>query len=341
MNFWKFLNDQWWLFIGWFLFVVLTAFTIWLLPSVSLTLGDLSYLVLMQFIVLAVIVTLRYFLKLRWWKELTFKEGDSVLQNYLSAARSNEERLQQAFFNQVIQEHQATMEQVVENQEEQKDYIDSWVHEIKVPLAATQLLVHSIEFDIEDHKFTALENELTRIDEYVDQVLYVARLDSFAKDYLIQEVSLKQIIQPVIRSQANYFIQRKIRYAIEGEDQSVLTDAKWVAFIFRQLLSNAIKYTSAQGAITIHLVKKRKGVSLSIEDTGIGIPVEDLQRIFDKGFTGQNGRNEEIHSTGLGLYLAKNLANQLGIQLSASSVEGEGTTMTLFFPVLNYYQEER
>jgi len=78
-----------------------------------------------------------------------------------------------------------------------------------------------------------------------------------------------------------------------------------------------------------------------LKDTGIGIPVEDLGRIFDKGFTGSNGRNEEVHSTGLGLYLAKNLANQLGIHLSAASVEGEGTVMTLFFPVLNYYEDER
>ena len=341
MNFWKFLKDQSWLFSGWLLFVLFTGFTIWLLPNVTLAIGDLSYLILMQFVVLVIMVSFRYMFKLRWWKELTFKEGDSVLQNYLSAARSHEEQLQQDFFNQVIREHQMTMEQVVASQQEQKDYIDSWVHEIKVPLAATQLLVHSIEFDIDDHKFISLENELTRIDEYVDQVLYVARLDSFAKDYLIQEVSLKQLIQPVIRSQANYFIQRKIRYAIEGEDQSVLTDGKWVAFIFRQLLSNAIKYTPEQGSITIRIVKKRKGIALSLEDTGIGIPVEELGRIFDKGFTGSNGRNEEVHSTGLGLYLAKNLANQLGIHLSAASVEGEGTVMTLFFPVLNYYEDER
>ncbi|MGX7197477.1 two-component system sensor histidine kinase SapS [Enterococcus olivae] len=341
MNFWKYLKDQWWVFVGWFLFVLLTAFVIWLSPGVSLSWGTLGYLVLMQTVVLGVILVIHYMSKRRWWRELTFKEGDSVLQNYLSSARSEEEHLEQEFINQVIREHQETMEQVVTNQEEQKDYIDSWVHEIKVPLAATQLLLRSIEFDIADAKYLSLENELNRMDEYVDQVLYVARLDSFSKDYLIQETSLKKIIQPVLRSQANYFIQKNIRYAIEGDDQQVLTDGKWIGFILRQLLSNAIKYTSENGTIKIRLVKKRKGVQLELQDSGIGIPKEDMRRIFDKGFTGKNGRNDQKHSTGLGLYLAKNLASRLGVKLYAKSVAGQGTKMTLYFPMLSYYEEER
>ena len=115
----------------------------------------------------------------------------------------------------------------------------------------------------------------------------------------------------MIRSQANYFIQKNIRYEIVGEDHTVLTDAKWIAFIFNQLLSNAIKYTPDHG------------------------------NIIDKGFTGRNGRLSKTHSTGLGLYLAKNLAEKLGIHLTAESTEGKGTTMTLFFPILNFYNEKR
>lgn len=341
MNIWKYLNDQWWMFIGWFLFVVMTAFIIWLTPDVHLSVGTLGYLVLIQAVIFGIIVAIHYYSKKRWWNELTYKEGDSVLQQPLSIARNEEERLYQEFINQIIFEHQETMQEVLTSQEEQKDYIDSWVHEIKVPLAAMQLLLRSIEFDIEDDKFIAMENELLRMDEYVDQVLYVARLDSFSKDYLIRENSLKQIIQPVLRSQANYFIQKNIHFSIEGEDQQVLTDGKWIGFIFRQLLSNGIKYTPENGQIMIRISKKRKGVQLEIEDNGIGIPEEDMRRIFDKGFTGNNGRNDEIHSTGLGLYLAKNLAKQLGVKLYAKSTEGQGTKMTLFFPMLSYYEEER
>uniref|UniRef100_UPI00403F2707 two-component system sensor histidine kinase SapS n=1 Tax=Candidatus Enterococcus willemsii TaxID=1857215 RepID=UPI00403F2707 len=341
MTIWKYLKDQWWVFIGWFLFIVLTAFVIWLTPDVTLSIGTLGYLVLMQAVILGIILTIHYLSRRRWWHELTYKEGDSVLQKYLTSARTEEEKLHQAFINQVIREHQENMQQVVTNQEEQKDYIDSWVHEIKVPLAATQLLLRSVEFDLDDAKYVALENELLRIDEYVDQVLYVARLDSFTKDYLIRETSLKQLIQPVLRSQANYFIQKNIHFTVEGDDQQVLTDGKWISFIFRQLLSNAIKYTPVNGTITIQMIKKRQGIQLKLTDSGIGIPKEDLRRIFDKGFTGKNGRNAEVHSTGLGLYLAKNLASQLGVQLSVKSKVGQGTTMTLFFPMLSYYEEER
>ncbi|MFS1093834.1 ATP-binding protein, partial [Enterococcus faecalis] len=118
-------------------------------------------------------------------------------------------------------------------------------------------------------------------------------------------------------------------------------DAKWVAFIFNQLLSNAIKYTPDHGNIMVSIKKEAQGVSLSVKDSGIGIPEEDLKRIFDKGFTGENGRKTDMHSTGLGLYLAKNLAKELGIELTISSVVGEGTTVTLYFPLLSYYQENR
>ncbi|MBM9833416.1 sensor histidine kinase, partial [Enterococcus faecalis] len=114
---------------------------------------------------------------------------------------------------------------------------------------------------------------------------YVARLDSFSKDYLVQEISLKAVIQPVLRSQANYFIQKNLHYAVEGEDQQVLTDEKWLGVIFRQLVSNAVKYTPQNGQLTIRIEKDAQGTYRHLQDSGIGIPKEDMRRIFDKGFT--------------------------------------------------------
>lgn len=149
-----------------------------------------------------------YLSKRRWWGKLADIQKTSPLQNYLSGGRTEEEKLVEEYINQLIREHQEVMQSAISNQQDQKDYIDSWVHEIKVPLSASKLLVRSIEFDIDDQKYTLLENELSKIDEYVEQVLYYARLDSFSRDYLIQEYGLKGIIQPVIRSQANYFIQK-------------------------------------------------------------------------------------------------------------------------------------
>lgn len=233
------------------------------------------------------------------------------------------------------------LEQLLASQKDQKDYMDSWIHEIKVPLAAVDLILNSIEFDIPDDKFILLQNEIQQIDEYVEQILYYSRSDEFVNDYLIQEYSLKKIIQPIIRSQANYFIQKNLQLTLAEQDAKVLTDAKWIEFIFRQLLSNAIKYTPDHGQINIEIEARNGGIALILQDSGIGIPSEDLGRIFDKGFTGENGRKAQQHSTGLGLYLAKTLASKLGVELSAESTVNKGTTMTLFFPRLDYYHEER
>ncbi|EOH92692.1 two-component system sensor histidine kinase SapS [Enterococcus villorum] len=341
MNFFKYLKDQWSLILGWLFFVILTAFVMWLAPNITVDWSTIGYLALIQSVFLLVYLLVHYLNKRHWWEKLANLKQTSPLQNYLSGAHAEEEKMIEEYINQLIREHQDVMQEAISNQQDQKDYIDSWVHEIKVPLAATELLLRSIEFDIDDQKYILLENELSKIDEYVEQVLYYARLDSFSRDYLIQEYDLKSIIQPVIRSQANYFIQKNLRYEIVGEDQKILTDAKWVAFIFKQILSNAIKYTPDHKEIVIAIEKNQHGVSLAVQDTGIGIPKEDMARIFDKGFTGTNGRLNKTHATGLGLYLAKSLATKLGIQLTVESVEGEGTTFTLFFPILNFYNEKR
>lgn len=337
----KFLKDQWLLYLAWIVFMALTVFVLWLTPNYPFRWSVVGYLFFLEGVFLVGFQAIYYSLKRKWWAKITCTSNDSLLQDYVTGAKTEEERVQQAYMNQLLREHQETMQQVIRSQEEQKDYIDSWVHEIKVPLAATKLLLQSVEFDLPDAKFLAIENELDRMNDYVEQVLYVARLDSFSKDYLIQETSLKEAIQPVIRSQANFFIQKAIHFELQGDDQLVLTDGKWVAFIFRQLLSNAIKYTPNHGQIMIKLARNLQGVSLSLTDTGIGIPTEDNRRIFDKGFTGSNGRNAQVHSTGLGLYLVKNLSEKLGIEVTVASQVGQGSTFTLYFPQLSYYEEKK
>jgi signal transduction histidine kinase len=338
MTIWKYVKDRWFLLIGWLFFMGLTCFILWLSPTVNFDVGVMGYLFLLQAIFLGLFFFISYSLKKTWWRALSSsQEEPPSLQHYLNEAHSEEEQFIQNYINRLLVEHQQIMQQSITNQQDQKDYIDSWVHEIKVPLAAVNLLLQSIEEEIPEQKFYLLENELAKIDEYVEQVLYYARLDSFSRDYLIQEYSLKEIVQTVVRGQANYFIQKNLQLTIEGADEQVLTDKKWVIFIFRQLISNAVKYTPAGGKITIELSKNKSGVWLLLRDTGIGIPSQDQQRIFDKGFTGENGRKSEQHSTGLGLYLAKELAEKLGHHLSMESEVGQGTTMKLFFPFLNYY----
>lgn len=342
MSFWNFLKDQWLIYVGWLLFIVLTILVLWLSPGMTVDLSVVGYLFLLEGALLLGFLLAHYYTRRPWWDKFKLSdEKADVLQDYFDGAGSNDERLVQDYLNHVLVEHQQTMQELIEKQQDQKEYIDSWVHEIKVPLAATSLILNSIEDDIDEKKYLLLENELAQIDDYVEQVLYYARLDNFSKDYLIQEYRLKEIIQPVIRTQANHFIQKGLQLEIIGEDYQVLTDAKWLSYIFRQLLSNAIKYTPEKGKIKVILQREATGISLTVTDSGIGIPQEDLKRIFDKGFTGENGRKSDHHSTGLGLYLAYNLAQKLNIDLAATSVEGQGTQMKMEFPMLKYYQDER
>ncbi|MFC0277604.1 two-component system sensor histidine kinase SapS [Enterococcus devriesei] len=340
MTFFKYLKDRLLVFVGWALLSLLLVFMIWLTPGLQGFWENLSYLLILQLFLLFLFFTIDYQRRKKWFKAFDEQE-ESHLQHFVAAATTNEEQLLQEYVNRQVREHHLTMEQLLDSQKDQKDYMDSWIHEIKVPLAAVDLILNSIEFDIPDDKFVLLQNEIQQIDEYVEQILYYSRSDEFVNDYLIQEYSLKKIIQPIIRSQANYFIQKNLQLTLSEEDAKVLTDAKWIEFIFRQLLSNAIKYTPNHGEISITIAVRRGGVALSLQDNGIGIPPEDLGRIFDKGFTGENGRKAQQHSTGLGLYLAKRLAEKLGVGLTAESTMNEGTTMTLFFPRLDYYHEER
>lgn len=340
MTFRKYLKDRWLVLAGWGVLSVLLVFMIWLTPDLKNFWDNVSYLLILQLFLLFLFFTLDYQRRKKWFKAFNQQE-DSHLQHFVEAASNNEEEQIQEYVNQQVREHHLALEQLLDSQKDQKDYMDSWIHEIKVPLAAVDLILKSIEFDIPDEKFVLLQNEIQQIDEYVEQILYYSRSDEFVNDYLIQEYSLKKIIQPIIRSQANYFIQKNLQLNLSENDAKVLTDAKWIEFIFRQLLSNAIKYTPDHGRIDITIEQKIGGVALILQDSGIGIPSEDLGRIFDKGFTGENGRKAQQHSTGLGLYLAKTLAGKLGAELSVESTVNQGTTMTLFFPRLDYYHEER
>jgi hypothetical protein len=206
-------------------------------------------------------------------------------------------------------------------QQESLEYYTTWIHQIKVPIAVMQMNLQGE--DTKEHR--ELLAELFRIEQYVDMVLTYIRLGSNQTDFVIQEYDIDAIIRQAIHKYAQQFIRRKIRLIYEPTPMKVLTDEKWLLFILEQLLSNAIKYTP-KGSITIQVLPD--GV-ISISDTGIGIAPEDLPRIFEKGFTGYNGRADK-KATGLGLYLCKQTADKLGISLRAESELGKGSTFSLF-----------
>ena len=207
---------------------------------------------------------------------------------------------------------------------EYMDYYTMWMHQIKTPIAAIKLMLQSEDTE----KNRALAGELFRIEQYVEMALWYLRTDDTA-DTVFKNYRLDDIIKPAVRKYASTFVSKKIKLIYTPVDAEIITDKKWLSFIIEQLLANAVKYTES-GSVTISVQDK----ILCISDTGIGISEQDIPRIFEKGYTGYNGRLER-QSTGIGLYLCRRAADKLSHKLAVSSEIGKGSS---FFIDLNSYE---
>lgn len=212
------------------------------------------------------------------------------------------------------------------------DYYGLWVHQIKTPIAAMRLLIQNREneesaaADPEEAQFLrSLKMELFKTEQYVEMVLSYLRMEEMSADLVLRRYSLDSIVRQAVKKYSSLFIMKKIRLEYRECDAQVLTDEKWLLFVLEQLLSNALKYTR-EGSITIFC--DEESGELVIRDTGIGIQEEDLPRIFEKGFTGYNGRLDK-KSTGIGLYLCKQICDKLNHRITVTSVEGRGTDVRL------------
>lgn len=225
---------------------------------------------------------------------------------------------------------------IEQEQKEYREYIESWVHEIKAPITA-------IALNCENHRdergrYLLVENR--KVEDYVDMALYYARSDAVYKDYMIAETNLQETAEKVLMQNKYYLIQRCIQAEVDCPDV-VFTDAKWIGFILNQLVLNSAKYSRKEGAhIWIATEAQKNSVLLKVKDNGAGIPAEELPRVFEKGFTGTNGRGTK-RSTGMGLYLCHKLCRKLGIGIRAVSEEGMGTEIILEFPISSYLADYR
>lgn len=216
-----------------------------------------------------------------------------------------------------------------------KEYIELWIHEIKLPIASLTLMNHNQKSKI-DKRYV---EQIRRIDNYVDQILYFVRSENAEKDYLIKDVDLKKIINNVALRNKDDLLEKNINFMVDVGNIRVLTDSKWLEFIINQIVSNCIKYTKNNGEkiIKLYIEEDSKQINLHIYDNGIGIPSKDIKRVFEKTFTGENGRTMS-KSTGMGLYIVKKLCDKLGHKITIDSIKGEYTDVIISFTKNDFYK---
>ena len=210
------------------------------------------------------------------------------------------------------------------------DYYTLWVHQIKTPIAASQLLVA----EVADRQLKQqLEQEIFKIDSYTNLVLQYLRLESFHDDLVLKQVQIEDLVKEIIRKYALFFIQKGLNVNLHDLDKEIVTDKKWLLVVIEQIISNSLKYTK-EGGLEIYM----EGQELCIKDTGIGIKNSDVLRVFERGFSGYNGRLTQ-QSSGLGLYLSKKISEELGHQIRIESEVGKGTTVRIQFAQVNLVLE--
>lgn len=208
-----------------------------------------------------------------------------------------------------------------------REYIEMWIHEVKTPLAAAKLILENHPSEITQ----ALDEEMRQINYYLEQALYYARSNSVEKDYLVKELSLKEVVETAIKANARNLIGNKVKIKMKNLEQMIFSDEKWILFILNQIISNAVKYRKEEAEISFCAKCEKNQILLEIRDNGIGISTKDLPRITDKGYTGTTGRNYQ-KSTGMGLYLCKKLCEKLQLSFKIESEETKYTIVTIGFP---------
>ncbi len=218
--------------------------------------------------------------------------------------------------------------------EDYKEYIEMWIHEIKLPIATSKMIVENNKNEVTK----SINEEIDKIENYVEQALFYARSNTVEKDYYIRKTSFSEIVNEVILKNKSFMLEDKVSVNLHDLNLSVNTDSKWIVFILNQIIQNSIKYKKLNENLEIEIYANegKENAILYLKDNGMGIKQGEVPRVFEKGFTGTNGRIINKKSTGIGLFLCKKLCDKLGILISISSEENIGTEAKLVFPNSSY-----
>lgn len=235
----------------------------------------------------------------------------------------------------LVKEYDEEIYSLKEELEEIKDYMTNWIHEVKIPISVLEIISKRIR-DIDTGLSKDIRTSVSRINRLVEQAMYSSRAGNYSSDFLIGEADLENVVKEVIKKNKYQFIYNKIEIETQDLNYTILTDKKWITHIIELIVDNSIKYSKAGGKIEIFTKEAKNGIELHIKDYGLGIVPQDIDRIFDKGFTGQNGR-KITKSTGMGLYISKKILNKLSHKIEVISTPGEFCDVYITFYKLSDY----
>ncbi|MBC3888773.1 sensor histidine kinase [Acetobacterium paludosum] len=329
-------------------FLIMLYMTMFVFAGVVISLGEavsfsrsnglyvieVSFFLFLIYLIIGFLYQKSYYEKL---KRISETEGLDWV-NSLPAPASSEQRIyhellqkQYRGINRKLSEHQSKS---IENTE----FITMWVHEIKTPIAASKLIIENSLNDPSEEVLYSIEDEIDKIEDFVQMTLFYSRADDFAKDYLINSISLDKVVKECIKREYASITNKNLNLQLDNLDFQIDTDEKWLGFIVKQIVDNAVKYSNPNGKISIYAEQHNAETVLIIADQGPGIKAEDIRRVFDKNFTGNNGRKFET-ATGFGLYLSQKIARKLGHHIAISSDYEKGTRVSIHFPVWNDYYD--
>ena len=326
MKFSEYVRDKWFAISAGFLTCFLAAQFLWIMGTDKLVIAVVAVLYY-----LGLFCTACYdcFRKKQYYDHLESTWQELEEKSYLSEIIEEPDFYDGRLLYRIIKRNGKYLNDVIADQQlemmEYKNYVQTWAHEIKTPIAVEHLI-------IDNHRgplTSSLEEEVEKIESYVEQMLYYTKSGSLESDYIIQPASLKHMVMEVIRKNTKMMVAAGILPRLENLDHEILTDTKWMVFILGQIVTNAVKYSdSSKKSCIFFRAEETAGdmVEFTVEDNGIGIPACDLSRVFQKGFTGENGRVVQ-KSTGMGLYLCKKLCDKMDIPLAIRSKQGEGTKL--------------
>ena len=312
---------------------IITSSEILLLPYPQIEIFVRLYIAICPIIIISIDIIIEYRKKNNFYKELKNNLEKLDSKYLISEIINTPDFIEGKILKNTIQETGKSMLENVNSykqlQEDYKEYIELWIHEIKIPIATSKLIIENNKNEVTK----SIDEELDEIENYTEQALFYARSNTVNKDYVVTKSNLKEIVNGAILKNKSALLSSKTSIELHDLEREVYTDSKWAVFIINQIIQNAIKYSKIKDRkIEIYAISKRENVVLYIKDNGIGIKKGEITRVFEKGFTGENGRTINKKSTGIGLYLCKKLCNKLGLGIELNSEKDIGTEVRIIFP---------